>query len=124
MRVIVDEKELSKIDSRARVERDEQTYEQARQEYKQLTETILALQRDLNRTQGQLNSLEMLQTFKTSSEVIEQFYDEEKTPSSIKLSPSLQRKLAQKKERMAQSLSTSAFSRPKRNTSRELNNSF
>ncbi len=47
--------------------------------------------------------LEMIESYKTSPDLVDGFYGEDAAQTVVKLSPSLKRKLTERKERLARS---------------------
>ncbi len=104
------EEELSTVENEVKKttqdkEKVVQTVEESNNAYKALkndldkfNENVGKIQQEVNNLTESLTSLEIIQTFKTSPEKVEDFFDR---PSSVKLAPSLKEKIRRKRKLMA-----------------------
>lgn len=70
-------------------------YEECRKQFQEFNARSMAIQQKFKSLQEELSKMEAIRNFKTSPDVIDNFYDR---PPSIKLSQSLQRRLMQRKQ--------------------------
>ena len=104
------EQELNTVESEVEKRKGEkeevaQTVEESNNAYKALksdldkfNENVGKIQKEMIDLTEELSTLEIIQTFKTSPEKVEDFFDR---PSSVKLAPSLKEKIKRKRKLMA-----------------------
>ncbi|XP_013382220.1 citron Rho-interacting kinase [Lingula anatina] len=97
----VAQKSQEKVVVVEKVETSEKVYSSIRVELDSFTANISKLQVQMSELTEQLGQLEMIQTLKTSPEMVDDFYDR---PSSVKLAPSLREKIKRKRKILSQSI--------------------
>ncbi|KAK3100352.1 hypothetical protein FSP39_018580 [Pinctada imbricata] len=81
-----------------KVETTEKTYGALKTDFDKYSDNLEQLEHEVNILSGQLLQLEIIQTYKTSPENVEQIFDR---PSTVKLAPSLKEKIKRKRKGLA-----------------------
>ncbi|XP_071127000.1 putative leucine-rich repeat-containing protein DDB_G0290503 isoform X1 [Mytilus edulis] len=80
-----------------KVENSQKSYGAARNEFSKYSDELETLEQEVNILSGQLLQLEIIQTYKTSPENMEQIFDR---PQTVKLAPSLREKIKNRKRKV------------------------
>ena len=78
-----------------KVETTEKTYGALKTDFEKYSDNLEQLEHEVNILSGQLLQLEIIQTYKTSPENVEQIFDR---PQTVKLAPSLKEKIKRKRK--------------------------
>lgn len=91
------EKDQAKSLLTEKVENSQKSYGAAKDEFSKYSDELEALEQEVNILSGQLLQLEIIQTYKTSPETVEQIFDR---PQTVKLAPSLKEKIKNRKRKV------------------------
>ena len=91
--VVIKTREREAVEEK--IEDNGRSYTQLKNNLDKFTENVDRLQQDMSEMAESLSQLEVIQTFKTSPEKVDDFYDR---PQSVKLAPSLKEKIEQRKK--------------------------
>lgn len=78
-----------------KVETSVKTYDTLKTDFEKYSDNLEKLEQEVNILSGQLLQLEIIQTYKTSPENVEQIFDR---PQTVKLAPSLKEKIKRKRK--------------------------
>ena len=91
------EKDQAKSLLTEKVENSQKSYGAASKEFNKYSDDLETLEQEVNILSGQLLQLEIIQTYKTSPETVEQIFDR---PQTVKLAPSLKEKIKNRKRKV------------------------
>lgn len=81
-----------------KIEENGQSFQTLKSDLDHFTEIVDSVQQEMNEMALQLQQLEIIQTFKTSPEKVDDFYDK---PQHVKLAPSLKEKILRRRKLLA-----------------------
>lgn len=93
-------KKQEKFLLREKVETNQKSYEAFKTDFERYSDGLEKLEQEVNILSGQLLQLEIIQTYKTSPENVEQIFDR---PQTVKLAPSLKEKIKRKRKALVTS---------------------
>lgn len=91
------EKDQAKSLLTEKVENSQKSFGAAKNEFSKYSDELETLEQEVNILSGQLLQLEIIQTYKTSPENVEQIFDR---PQTVKLAPSLKEKIKNRKRKV------------------------